>query len=232
MKTIQSVDRTVTLLDTIAQHPGEYTLSELSRVLNLPVTTLHGFCATLEYWKLLQKNESGRFILGYRLFHYSLSFNAEQQLIASVHPYLVSLTRQFNETFHLGIVRDDKVIYIDKSEPSKPYRMTSVVGNMDEYYNSAIGMIVLAGRGSLIPAEHLKNCNDMQRDGYCLKFESEMDAYCLAVALLGNTAGINIVLPRHRYTPFLCQQIVDAMRAVDKALLEESRYPLSWSQNK
>lgn len=227
MKTIQSVDRTVMLLDTIAQHSGEYTLSELSKVLGLPITTLHGFCTTLEHWKLLQKNETGRYILGYRLFHYALSFNVEQQLIASVHPYLVSLTRQFNETFHLGIVRDDKVIYIDKSEPSKPYRMTSVVGNMDEYYNSAIGLLVLANRGADIPSAYLQNCNDIRRDGYCLKFEPEMDAYCLAVALQDSGAGINIVLPQHRYTPAFCQQIVDAMRAVDDALRLENRVLLS-----
>lgn len=214
MKTLLSIDRTVYILDLIVQNPGRYTLSELSKVLQVPVSTLHGFCATLEHWHLLQKDEMGRFILGYRLLHYAFSCTSEQQLCAAVHPYLNSWMQRFNETFHLGILRQDQVIYIDKAEPAKPYRMTSVIGCMDAYYNSAIGLVLLALQGFSIPPEHLVNCNDILKDGFCLKFEPDMNAYCLGVAIPtapGGNAAISVVIPKHRCTTEFVSEIVSAI---------------------
>ncbi len=220
MKTLLSIDRTVRILDIVVEHPCEYTLSELSKILDVPISTLHGFCATLEYWQLLQKDAFGRFTLGYRLLHYAFSTN-EQQLCTAVHPYLMCWMEQFNETFHLGVLQQDHVIYIDKAEPNKPYRMTSVIGCVDPYYASAIGLVLLARRGVDIPAEYLTNCNDIRKDGYCLKFEPDMNAYCLGVALKGipdNNAAISVVIPTHRCTPDFVHTIVSTIQSAPPRL--------------
>ncbi len=221
MKTLLSIDRTVRILDVIASHPNEYTLSSLSRLLEMPVTTLYGFCATMEYWKLLQKDEAGRFLLGCRFLHYAFSCSAEQQLNVITHPYLVSLSRQFDETFHVGILRGEHIIYIDKAESQRPYRMTSVIGTMDAYQDSAIGLILYANQGRDIPAEYLRECNNILRDGYCLKYEPDMHAYCLGVVLQtepANFAGISAVLPEHSCTAVLVQEIVSEIRKIPPVL--------------
>lgn len=221
MKTLLSIDRTVRILDTVTAHPGEYTLSALSKLLDVPVTTLHGFCATLEHWNLLQKDAAGRFQLGYRFLHYAFSCSNEQQLNAVVHPYLVELSRRFDETFHVGILRGDHIIYIDKAESQKPYRMTSVIGTMDAYQDSAVGLVLLALQGREIPEDYLAHSNDILRDGFCLKFEPQMHAYCLGVALKTTPpwlAGISAVIPDYSCTPELVQEIVAEINRIPPIL--------------
>lgn len=221
MKTLLSIDRTVRILDMVVAHPGEYTLSELSKLLDVPVTTLHGFCATMEHWKLLQKDASGRFQLGYRFLHYAFSCSSEQQLRTAVHPYLVELGKRFDETFHLGILRGDHIIYIDKAESQRPYRMTSVIGTMDAYQDSAVGLVLYALRGEEIPPDYLENCNDILRDGYCLKKEPQMHAYCLGVSLRTEPpylAGISAVLPDYSCTPELVREIVEEIHRIPPIL--------------
>ena len=56
MKTIQSVDKAMLILNYIADHNGKATLSQISRGLGMAVTTLHGFISTLERWNLIQKH--------------------------------------------------------------------------------------------------------------------------------------------------------------------------------
>lgn len=221
MKTLLSIDRAVRILDTVVAHPGEYTLSGLSKLLDMPVTTLHGFCATMEHWKLLQKDPAGRFQLGCRFLHYAFSCSFEQQLNAQVHPYLVDLSRRFDETFHIGVLRGEHIIYIDKAESQKPYRMTSVIGTMDPYQDSAIGLQLYARQGAEIPEEYLSECNDILRDGYCLKFEPHMHAYCLGVELQTDPpdlAGVSAVLPDYQCTSELVQEIVAEIRRIPLVL--------------
>lgn len=221
MKTIQSIDKVMRILDFVAMHNGLVTLTDISRGLNMAVTTLHGFTSTLEHWHMLCRNSAGRYSLGPKLLQLSL-FCREQKLYTAVHPHLSELAQEFGETVHFGIRMGDDLTYVDRAEPEIPFRTTAPKGNTVPYYDSAIGLIISVANGKPIPASYLVHCNNMARDGYCLKFEPEMDAYCIAVPFLPPgmpcTSGFSVVLPVTRYSPVFVQNIVKRIREVTQTL--------------
>lgn len=217
MKTIQSIDRTMHILDYIAEHNGQVTLTDISRSLNIAVTTTHGFLSTLELWHVISKDNSGRYSLGGKLFQLSLFCQQQQQVLATLRPLLHKLSTDFGETLHLGIAMGDQLIYADRAEPSRPFRATAVAGETVPYYDSAIGLIIKIANNESIPQEYLTRCNNLARDGYCLKFEPDMDAYCIGIPFLQPglpcTAGFSVVIARERCTPERVAEIVAKIRS-------------------
>lgn len=223
MKTIQSIDKTMFILNYISQNNGTVNLTDISKGLGMAVTTLHGFLSTLEYWHVVSKDANGKYSLGAKLFQLSLYCNEEYLIREVIHPYLPKLADEFGETIHLGILVDEDLIYADKAETNQPFRMTSVVGMTVPYYESAIGLIIKAANNTDIPKEYLKDCNDMSKEGFCLKYEDYMDAYCLAVPITPpNTtcvSGISMVIPRVRYNAETVQRVVKRIRSISRELI-------------
>ncbi len=216
MKTIQSIDKTMKLLNYIAEHKGTVTMTDISHALNIPMATLHGFLSTLEAWEMVSKDAAGKYRLGAKLFHLSLFCTEPQQVRTAVYPILRRLAAEFDETLHLGILMGDTLIYADRAEPEQPFRTTAAVGEAVPYHDSAIGIMIHIANNQPVPIEYLQHCNDMAQDGYCLKYEPEMDAYCLAVPFLQPgrkcIAGFSVVIPAFRYQDTLIRHIVQRIQ--------------------
>lgn len=222
MKTIQSIDKAVRILDCVAQNNGVLTLTDLSRALDMAVATLHGFLTTLEKQHLLVRDAGGRYALGAKLFQLGLYCAREQTIRTAAHPYLFQMAQEFRESVHLGLEMGDQLIYADRAEPEQPFRETSVAGETVPYYDSAIGLIIRTANRCPIPSEYLENCNDMAREGFCLKWEPGMEAYCLGVPLLQPgvpcSAGFSVVLPRSRFSPDRAQHIAQRVQEITRPL--------------
>ena len=110
----------------------------------------------------------------------------------------------------------DQLVYADRAEPNRPFRITAVAGETVPYYDSAIGLIIKAANNETIPQEYLTLCNNLARDGYCLKFEPDMDAYCVGIPFLQPglpcVAGFSVVLPQEFCTPERVTHIVTHTR--------------------
>lgn len=217
MKTIQSIDKTMHILNYIAEHNGQVTLTDISRNLQIAITTVHGFVSTLEFWHILSKDESGRYSLGSKLFHLSLYCQQQQHILALLHPVLHKLSTELQETLHLGITMGDQLVYADRAEPSRPFRTTAVVGECVPYYDSAIGLVIKVANNEIIPQEYLVHCNNIAYDGYCSKFEPEMHAYCIGVPFLQPglpcISGLSAVIPQECHTPERVAYIVSQIRS-------------------
>lgn len=222
MKKIQSVDKTMHILDYIAENNGRVTLTDISRSLGFAITTLHGFLTTLEAWNMLYKDAAGKYHIGAKLFQLSLYCGHEQRIRTAVHPYLGHLAQEFGETIHLGIRLGEQLTYADRAEPDTPFRTTSVAGETVPYYDSAIGLIIKVANNEDIPPEYLTNCNNLAHDGYCLKYEPDMKAYCLGVPFLQPgapcMAGFSVVLPEDTFTLERAQRIAARISAVAREI--------------
>ncbi|MBB2724284.1 UNVERIFIED_ORG: DNA-binding IclR family transcriptional regulator [Rhizobium aethiopicum] len=73
----------------------------------------------------------------------------EFRLIAE--PHLADLQQATGETVHLGVLRGQSIIYLDKVEGRQPVRMYSQIGNASPCYCTGVGKVAL----SLLPAESL-----------------------------------------------------------------------------
>ncbi|MTI70448.1 MAG: IclR family transcriptional regulator [Firmicutes bacterium] len=202
IRTIQSIDRTVMILNYIAKHNNNVRFIDISNDLNLKKGTLHGILSTLEYNNLLSKDkDTNRYSLGIKLYEFGKIYEEDFSIKKIVRPYLEKLGEKFSETIHLAIESDYEVLYIDRVKSSHSVRMASKIGHNDPLYCSAIGKVILANmenerlkyylenyrlykrtENTITDKKNLKNELDkIKNDGYSIDNE-ELEAGLICVA--------------------------------------------------
>ncbi len=217
MKTIQSIDKAMTVLEIIANHNGELVLTTIGRELNMPLPTLHGFITSLEKWDLVRKDSiTGRYSIGNKIFQLSCCCTGEQWIIQICHPILKVLSERFDETVHLAIPDKTDILYLDKVECRHPFRMTSLVGTRENYLKSAIGMVIAGNKTDYQPSEQEKELLAKHLHGTsAVLFHDDIDLNCFAEVLFNRrhevVAGISLAIPRCRYKETMYQQVIDQL---------------------
>jgi len=142
---VQSVTRSLDLLEALAA-PGELGLVELATRAGLQPSTAHRLLATLtERGYTLQSEETGRYLLGYKLLELASFVNARTtHLRALARPYLASVQRVTGETANLTIFEPPDVIFLDQVEGTRSVRMFTQVGLAVPAHTSASGKAILA----------------------------------------------------------------------------------------
>ena len=144
MKTIQSIDRAILLLEYISKHQG-CRLIDMCTHYNLNKSTLHGILSTLEIHGLITKDMvSSTYSLGSKVYELGQLYQENFAIKKIARPYLVKLAEQFKETVHLAVLNNLSVLYIDKVESPHAFRVTSKVGTTDPLLTTAIGKSLLS----------------------------------------------------------------------------------------
>lgn len=139
---IQSVGRAIEILKCFEDKP-ELGVSEISRMMDLHKSTTFGLIATLEAYKLLEKNEqNNKYRLGIELF--TLGSRVQSDLKSIAAPYLADLVKTYEETAHLVIRDKYEVLYLDKIESTHSMRICSRVGDRLPMYCTGVGKVILA----------------------------------------------------------------------------------------
>lgn len=232
MKTIQSIDRAISILDFIAKN-NNCRLIDICNFFNLNKSTVYGIIATLEYNNLIYKdNFTSRYSLGSKIFQLSAKYEENLSIKKITKPYLQYLTSKFSETTHLAIFSNFEALYIDKVESPHSIRMTSKVGSTDPLFATAIGKCILANMPtdkfeyfinnsdlyaitdySITNKENLnKELNIIRNQGFALDLEElELGLNCIAAPIknsLGEALGaISISIPSSRFSKKLLDNI-------------------------
>lgn len=184
MKTLQSIDRAMMIVNAIAKANGEKNLSDLSRDLGMVITTLHGFIKSLEKWDLIQKDEeTNRFYLGAKHLQLASCCDREHLIKRAAHPYLEELSKKYDETIYLAIPYEDQILYIDKVESTYPFRITWMVGHQEDYRKTAMGLLIGSHLSRFEPdPEEKKLIARHCRGNKAQRFDEDLQIYCIAVA--------------------------------------------------
>lgn len=142
---IQSVNRAIKILDFVsANHMVR--LADISRGVGLNKSTAHGIVSTLEEMGCLRQDQStGRYALGLKLFEFGQAVLANMDIRAVAMPYLLELSKKYEETVHLAVLSGDEVIYIDKVDSPRSIRIVSMIGGRNPAYCTGVGKVLLAG---------------------------------------------------------------------------------------
>lgn len=109
---IQSVDRAVFLLETIAALGGEASLTELAGRTGLNISTCHHLLATLIKRGLAAKVPGKRlYTLGTRILSLGHAF-LKVDLPRRAQPYLEAVSRSTGETIYLAALRDGEMVTV------------------------------------------------------------------------------------------------------------------------
>lgn len=220
-----SVARAVKVLESLAAEPS--TLSELSRTLNIPKSTLHSIVTTLIAQGWIE-DEGGVLILGQELFRTGVLYGRNRGLVVAFRDIARRVVRQTGETTWLGLLVGRDVLHLARVDGTQPLRYVVEEGERLPAHSTALGKIVLAEKqpdelrdifgSETLPAltshtitqlseleEHL---HEVHQQGYALdKGEVDADLYCVAAPVRDATgrviAGVSVAGPSNRFSEYL-----------------------------
>ena len=181
--TIQSLDRAVTVLQSLAQGDGP-TLTQLAERLDQSPATLYRVLSTLAARGMVEADPVEQtWYIGPHAFQIGSSFLRRTSLVERARPYLRSLMETTGETANLGVDRQDQTLFLAQVETHATIRAFFPPGTQSPLYASGIGKAMMA---QFSPAR-LKAL--LERSGYAIDDEERTEGMRCVAAAIFNAPG-------------------------------------------
>jgi IclR family acetate operon transcriptional repressor len=249
---IQSVDRALTLLESLAAAGGEAPLTELSRRTSLNISTCHHLLATLMNWGYVAKMPGRRsYALGARILHLGQACLKQVDLPRRAEPHIERINAKTGETVHLAVLQGDHLVTLLKRESRHAVRVdTGGLGNSDTAHATATGKAMLAW----LPEDEIRRILSLQgmtrftpntitdlklfieelrlvrRNGFAMdREEFQPGVVCIGAAIRGHTGAvvgsISASAPTMRATDAHLERLREEVVAATRALSAELGEP-------
>jgi IclR family transcriptional regulator, acetate operon repressor len=142
---VQSVNRALSIIETLAEDDEGYRLSDLAVRTGLSTSTVHRLLATLENRRFVQFDRAeSKWHVGVRSFTVGATFARRRNFTAQAIPYLRKLRDLTRETANLAVVDDEFIIVLTRMESREIMRSLTKVGGRVAMVASGVGKAVLA----------------------------------------------------------------------------------------
>jgi len=144
-KIINSIDRTLQMLQLFSPQKPEWGISEISKELNLYKSSIHNTLYTLLNRGFVVQNPSNdKYRLSIKFFELGSIVFGDIDLRKIAHPYLEEISREFNETVHMGILSDGDVISIEQEKSNQSLHHQVFIGKRAPLHCTGVGKAILA----------------------------------------------------------------------------------------
>lgn len=235
------------ILDFLFARPDAPTLSDISTGLHASKPTTLKILTTMDMLGLVRRDSiTKQYYLGTQLVAYAQKALASFDISNIARPFLQELRDQTGETINLGVIRDEKIVLIEKLESPASIKLQSTIGGTMNMYSSAMGKAVL----STYSRDHLKeyfeshqlqpitnytitsqskliqNLKTIEETGVSIdNEENEPDVFCLGATIRKNDriyGALSIStpkyrLPKERQTQFV-RLLLNAQHSIENAL--------------
>lgn len=246
---VQSVDRTLTIIEALADNPKGLGIGEISEKIDLHKSTVHRLLATLVDREYVRKDQNNRYQLTLKLFELGSKRVEELDMVEIARPYLEQIMEQTNEVVHLVTLEDKAITYIDKVEPNTTIRMHSRIGVRRPLYCTGVGKAIMSTmcREELeeiweqtdiekLTEYTITNLDDMKKElklirerGYATdEQENEIGVRCVAIPIIDHTkkacGAISVSGPVERMTDETIEKIAQILIPISKKIRKELGY--------
>lgn len=162
-KTIQSVQRAIDIINCFHSIHTELTLGEISRILNLNKSTVHGILSTLHQNDFVSQTSSGRYMLGnYFLRKFSSSDASIRMLLKEkALSGMNYIADTYGASCGLFILELGELVLVNRIQPQQEtYTITTHATYIQPLYCTASGKILLAHMNEIALNEYL-NANPL-----------------------------------------------------------------------
>lgn len=178
---VQSIDRAVAIIECFSKDRKELKLTEISQMLDLNKSTVHGIISTLKYHGFISQNdETQKYRLGIRFIEFGdLVMNSICIRNAAL-PVIEKICPKIEETVHVAMLDGADVVWIEKQECNRSVKTSSTIGARLPIYTTADGRMMLCyvdadKINDYLPAEIPKfTANTITDKGELIKKLSEM----------------------------------------------------------
>ncbi len=140
---IPSLKRAIKIVEAVLQEEKGLTSLELEERLAIPKTTIFRILYTLQNENWLEK-KGDRLVAGHRLIINGMRALRRIDLRAIAMPFLDKLSKNTEETAHLGIWAGKKVMLAEVCDGPKHIRIASRAGTLNFPHCSSLGKVLLA----------------------------------------------------------------------------------------
>lgn len=247
--TVQSVDRTLDVLEALSARRVPTGISDLAHQVGLHVSTVHRLLATLvDRGYVRQDPETSRYHLGARVFVLASAADIQLDVRLVARPFLERLMRASAETANLVTATSEEAVYIDQVECAHLVKMFTQPGMRAPLYCTGSGKVMLAFRRTEA-IEHIltgpmrrftprtigsraaleTELETIRREGYAIDNEEmEEGVRCIAVPVFDRRGEVTAALSVSGPTTRMTTQRVTALAPVAKGIALELSQALGY----
>lgn len=141
---MQVLDRTIAVLQSVADSDTDLPAAEIARTLQLHKSTVHRLLAVLESYRLVKKGPDGAYGLGTRLIELGECAIARLKLSEYAGPFLRDLADQAGEGAHVTILNGTELLSVAHVEGRWNLQSLLRTGLRTQIHCTAAGKAVLA----------------------------------------------------------------------------------------
>lgn len=216
---IKSSIKIFNLLEVLVDN-GNLSLSELSKLTGYTKSTTQRIVNTLSHLKYIHQDKiTLEYFPSIKLYELGNRVVNNISIKSIAKPYLLKLYNELNETVNLGILNDNKIIYLDKLVSRSPLKVELELGVEIPLYCSALGKAIAAfndesisfendyiryTENTIISDEELyEELSKIKKQGYAVDNEEYViGLVCIAVPILNSVghaiAAISTSIPTIR----------------------------------
>ena len=225
------------MIEYLSQCKGEQSINEIARQTNIPLNSVYRICMELEARGYLYKNhQTGAYQLGMGFYYIGKSAGSRNDFLNMAHPVMQVLCDTYDETVHLCVLKNKKLVLLDQVETNQPIKIQVKTGSVLYPHASAFGKCILANLAPAALADCLddepaaltpntlksrealkKELAEIKEKGYAIDNEEYLEGVlCVGCPVFGRgrkiIGAMGIVGPKYRLSSDHMQEYIKAVK--------------------
>lgn len=144
-KKLTPIEKATLILETMANHPDELKVAEISELTSINRTTVHRILKELlaKDW-VIQNFKTGKYIIGPMAFHVGMAYTNNNNIEEKILEILNRLSEEGKESVGYAVREGDKVISLYETEVHQPFKMNYHPGQFYPMNRGAYGKCLYA----------------------------------------------------------------------------------------
>lgn len=228
-------------------HP-RLTLTAIARRAAIPLATAHRLVRELEMWGALQRDASGQYVIGLRLWEIGLLAPVNSRLRELAMPHLQELCENTRHNVHLAVRDGIGAVYVEKLTAPRAVPIVSRTGGRLPLHATGVGKVLLAHAPNVVlqqccaqglsrhtsytitePGRLTRELRGVRERGFAQCNEEMTLGNCSVAVPVYNggtvVAALGLVAHSARAeVPKLVKPLLPAAEAIRQRLLEQERF--------
>ena len=149
---MSTIDKALDTLFLLSERNSATRLSDIARALRMPRSSAHRILAPLVRRGLAERDEDGRYRIGFGLMALGLAVASREPLATVAKPVLEAAAADLGETFFLVVARAGTLVVLEKAEGNGFLRAAPHLGATVPVHATAVGKLYLAYAPDLVAA--------------------------------------------------------------------------------
>lgn len=140
----RATQRSIEILELIAQASGKWTHAQIARQLAIPKSTLTDLLRDLVNRNYLELGESGEYLIGPSVLTLSRSYLRRMDVVSRSRDILLKLCAQSDEASSVAVRQGLEIVVVAQERPIKPLVAAMTLGDRAPLVATAVGKSMLA----------------------------------------------------------------------------------------